>query len=534
MCKYTVTTYTCECISCLHEPCAMKNSVEFPHFLRCSVIEESWLSEKKCSKCRRMKAGAGSATPKETKSQSLGSPHGGNMRKLMAPILRPPMFAPPTPIIVQPTNVNPRVAVNPLRENTPREHPLRQHQIQRKLVARTNETEDQLFFDEKLSTANAAHKAESETRQLPNHESSRHAQYHNSAAAQQNAELCFDDQPSTAITTKASQNTTKPISHQASTRPLYHNSAAASDKLELFFDLRQTQERASAIAPQGTHGILNHASLKPRSSPPTNLTPKLQSYAPYRPTVDTTKLSSYLNETATRPQHPLNFADEEALFFEYHAESRTTVRQATAAALQQVELAPSVKPEIGRMPSCLVPGPRKEPSNPPKQPTLRRKKSFDNLSFAQVPAHVEFRRPWTQEPQQIPAHQAKKEAARPQIAKPMPLNTTPKLTKVQIALSPNQANSRGGPGWEVFSPLSPLASAPRVVRKKRSPPGALNTRAYLQTQASASVLATNLDVPRTQRAVPRIPSLQRISALKFDGTLLEGVAKSMRPIRQGK
>jgi hypothetical protein len=103
----------------------------------------------------------------------------------------------------------------------------------------------------------------------------------------------------------------------------------------------------------------------------------------------------------------------------------------------------------------------------------------------------------------------------------------PKFTKVQTTPSPlsqYRANSRAGPGWEVFLTHTPLAPSPLVLREKKSLPGALSPS--IQLQVSASALAP--------RVAPRIPSLQKIPPLRFEGTLLEGVATSMRPTRGRK
>jgi hypothetical protein len=565
----------------------MKKGVEYPHFLRCEITEEHRVSTKKCSKCRRMKAGTDSATiqpQQETKSRFLGGPHGWNMQNLtlrkrqnegelegkekiefvVGGVPRQSMFAPPTPKKVQPTSQNPRIVVHPLREHAANGHPLREHLIQRKPVPPPKEREGELFFDDRLSTANAAPKADRDAKRFLDHELRRQTQYQNSAAAQQNAELSFEDRPSTVTAaTNAETDIQWILRRKLSTKSQYRGSAAATQRSELFFDHHPSTPKAAAIAQQDIEQILNRKPCKSRTRRPPTLPgsiSELQSYAPCRPPIDTNKAGVFLNEIATRPRRvrrPLNFDDDDGeLSFQQCPKQHTTMREATAVTLQQTEFAPfpELEQEYDRIPSCVVTGP---PTEQPKRPkTLKQKKSFNALAYAQVPANFEFRRPQKQE-QKIPASHEAKEALRVQT--PAPLNL-PKLTIARTAPShsPNRANSRAGPGWENFYPLSPLAPAPLVVRKKKSPPGRLNTRPFLQTQRQAPRIANlqcisplgfggmltpgtlkteaelqtaaiaRVGATPTPRAAPRIPSLQKFAPLGFEGTLLEGVARSMR------
>jgi hypothetical protein len=500
-----------------------------------------------------MKAGADSATPnptKETKNRFLGSPHGWIMRNLISrkkndgevkgkekielvveePIFMREMFAPPTPkdVVVQPTSVN-GVAVHPLGQNTATEHPPRSQVERKAAVAATNNNhhhEDELFSD-RGSTAAASQHASKVTEQILNHEP-RHVQYRNSAAASQNAELSFDDRPFTATSaTKAQKDTNKILSRESSMHYQYRGSVAAAQRSELLFDDRPSSAKVAPRAKADTQ----------QPTPLTNLIPELQSYAAYRPSINTDKLAGYLNEVATRPRphKPLSAENEEALFSAQHSARYTMVRNATAGALQEAERESTFVRELVGVPSCLTPGSKKQPQKKPQ--ALKRKNSFDAVTFAEIPIHFDFRRSDEQrekiptqatatEAAAMPTHIVAAEPARPAIA--IPLNPTPRLIKVPTAPSPiprpppNRGNSRAAPGWEDFDPHSPLSPAPLRIRRKTSPKQPLNIQVF--TKASAL----------KPQKLTRIPSLQRISSLKFDGTLLEGFegVKPAMPRRQ--
>lgn len=553
----------------------MKKGVEYPYFLRCSTVDKLNASEKKCKKCRRMKPGVNSAMPtpmKETMGRFLGGPHGWTVKNLISrkktegggkeklkielvqgslvhePAFQRQMFAPPTPkdyvaqqVIVQPVTIN-GVGAHPLRVNLV-ELPLSGKEIQRKPVAVATEG----------------------TKQNLKPNLSKHAQFRNSAASSQNAELAFDDGLTTAkAATQAAISAKHILSHQPSIHSQNRGSAAPTQKAELFLDYHPSSAKAALKVGEDVQQILNIQSKRPRKSHGTQprpvalteLIPELQAYTPYRPPINMEKLAGYLTEVATRPRHkPLSAEDYE--FLTRETQRYTAVRHATAASLQKVEIVPTAdrasQPAFAReaegLPGCLVPGRRtqipqirrKEPSQQPQ--ALERKKAFSAVTFAEVPLHFDFHREAKLEQgteEKIVAGNILKEAetsqitetcpavplvpqqdtARPQTAAPEPLSPNP-LQKVRTAPSrtsqppstqhlPNRANSHARPGWEVYSADSPLSPAPLQIRKKKSPLIALNTA----TQPIESL--------QPHRLAPRIPSLQKIGPLKFDGTLLEG------------
>lgn len=538
--------HSCGCSTSLHEKCNKAEAADFQHFFRCPTIEESRKSEQKCRRCRRAQAGTVSATLDPKAKTKNRYPYGWNIRnfiprkqkkgeeqgngKLDLVVVKVPqqcrsVYAPlspkivqQTPHVVQPTSTNPHVAAHPLRENVPLGvHPLRQYQIQRKPVTVISSS-DELFYDDRPSTATAAAKTAKETEQILSN-----LHHHQSTAAAKSSEL---SEPASRADWDA-QQTLNREARKPHPRPF----------IELFPDEQNYTPYHPLI---DTEGSAETQRRRPGPSSVTALIPELQNHAQNCPPIDTDKLAGYLKEIATRfraypPYQPSHIEDDEPTFFEHQPQRHTTVRHATVAALQQAELALSLERNVEGIPSCLIPGLKKELTKTPQ--TLRRKKSSNSMTFAQAPAHFEFREAQKQELSQKreiqkPAYQADRPKEVSPIPPPpqtaaqvlAPFDLGPKLEKVSPAPSPialHREGSRAGPGWEVFKPLTPPTAAPLVIRKKKSPQGALNASAMIRLKVSADAL-----VPR---AAPRIPSLQKIPSLQFDGTLLEGVVRSVRP-----
>jgi hypothetical protein len=522
-----------------------------------------------CVRCREKAAGTASATPQPKVETKSGVHRGWNLRNLVprkknqeevarkakieftvieASKPRRSMWVPPsrkeiipqktkipqavvhpsieiTPPslkdIIQLTSINPQVEVHPLKAS-PIEYPLRQDQIQRKplsIINRVERSVQEPFLDDRPSTPKAAAKAEKETQQILDHDLSARPEHHNTVAAFPNAELCWEILETAG---KAAKDARQLLPSQQKYMP-YRPAIRTSEYAE-------TQQNPSSKA------------RNPGRSELTELIPELQRDAPNRPPIDTDKLDKYLKKIATRPRthrpyRPSDIQDDDEILFERHQQRYTTVRQEKAAVLQHAEFAPSAERSIQGMPSCLIPGPPKEltrtpqtefvpslecsiegiPScliaGPKKQLTrepqiLRRKKSFDLMASAQILAQFETR-PQKQELEK-PVYKAYNPLAtsiRPQTATPAPLDLD-ECKKVRTASSkPSQyhTKSRAGPGWEVFSPFTPVTPAPLVIRKEKSPPGALNAASRYIANASTLV----------PRQAPRIPSLQKFPSLEF-------------------
>lgn len=411
MCRVIISTHTCGCSSSVHIKCDRAKGADSKHFLGCAIPEETTESDQKCKRCLRAQAVVDSPTFDLKAKTKDRKPFGWTIRKILsrkqkkteetgqnktnfaiveAPkqhlsldvsplpeitinqtppqiIRQTPQVDPRALHIVQPTSTNPRLPVHPLRENAPTGvHPLRYHDLPRKPVVIIS-NKDELFCDDRPPSAEAAAEAEMTTKRSISHGMSAYPEHHKPTLASQPSEL------PEAVSNVSWHPQRIPDREPQKARPLPFE--------ELFPDVKQYKP----YRPPTSTDEVGPSLL-------TAIIPELQSHRPNGPPVNTDNLAAYLKDIASKslayPPYQPKVAEGSPTFFAHHPQRYTAVRHATIAALQQAELAPSLERHSEKgIPSCLLPGLKKEPTKAPQ--SLHRKKETSHARTSDHPKEEE-------------------------------------------------------------------------------------------------------------------------------------------------